>query len=647
MLLHTHTVMSLILGLTATGMFVHLIRLRQPVHAKNWLILFYLGLLIWQIENIIRYSMPLEYFVTNAYRIQTVFMLIPMVALTHIAHSQYAYKFLVATHERERKIFLWVSVLLSLSEFLFVAWNEFYKHGAMAFTLLSAFFYSSIFTFWIIALALRKAKVLRITNLKVSKAHYLYACINACYAGASIFSLFFGFFSVPGFWSYFLLVWLGNLASIVLYIITAAVPAGFQTKITGFAFVIAASFLSITTLVIYPPVYLTDITGRLTQQQGLFRLLIIIVIVAVMIVILMPFMLRVSLTDRLKLLLEGVKKVNSGNLDTRVPEGLPDEIGSLTGNFNTMTQNLKKAQSDLIEHAQTLEMKVALRTDQLQKSLTELKALQAQLIQAEKIASLGELTAGIAHEIKNPLNFINNFSEVNIELCDELETEIEKPSPDLVNVKGIAADIVLNLERINHHGKRADAIIQGMLEHSRASKGERQPTDINALTEEAMSSCYDSFKAKNKSFTARLETMLDKELYAGDKGTGKINVVKQDISRVLSNLFSNAFYAVTEKKEHLGNAYEPAISVSTKKLNTPLGSHTSSIEIRIKDNGTGISEEEIDKIFQPFFTTKPSGQGTGLGLSLSYDIIKAHGGDIKVETKENEFAEFIIQLPVN
>ncbi|MEO8766206.1 MAG: ATP-binding protein [Ginsengibacter sp.] len=638
--------MSLILGLTATGMFVHLIRLQQPVNAKNWLILFYLGLLIWQIENMIRYSMPLEYFVTLLYRIQTVFMLIPMIALTLVAHTQYAYRFLVATHERESRIVFRISLLLSAGEFLFVAWNEFYNKGTMATTLLSGFLYSSIFTTWIIILLVRKARVLIKINPKAAKAHFLYAGINACYAAASILSLSFGFFSVPGFWSYFLLVWFGNLASIVLYIVEAAIPASFQTKITGFTFVFAASFLSITTLIIYPPIYLGDIPGRLSQQGGLFRLLIIIAIVAVMIVILMPFMLRISLTGRLKLLLEGVQAVNSGDLDTHVAEGLPDEIGSITRNFNQMTHTLRKAYQELTVHAQTLEMKVASRTDELQKSLTELQALQAQLIQAEKTAYLGQLAAGIAHEIKNPLNFINNFSEVSIELCHELEEAVKQQTPDVSYINNITTDIILNLERIHNHGQRTDAIVQGMLEHSRASKGERQPTDINALTEECLQSCYDTILAKNKTFAATLEVHFDESLSGGDKGLGKINIIKQDVSRVLSNLFSNSFYSIAEKKAQIGKAYEPTISVITRKTEVFIeDGATGRIEIKIRDNGTGIPADIVDKIFQPFFTTKPTGQGTGLGLSLSYDIIKAHGGEIKVETREGEFAEFIIHLP--
>lgn len=646
MLLHTHTVMSLILGLTAAGMFFHLLRLKQPVNAKKWLMLFYLGLFVWQVENIIRYSMPLAYYVTVIYKIQTVFLLIGMIALTHIAHAQYAYQFLVATHERERKIVFKFSIVLSIGELLFVAWNEFYKQGGMAISFLSAFFYSSLFTFWIIALSLRKAKVLRNVDRKASRAHSFYAIINACYAGASVFAFSFGFFSVPGFWSYFLLVWLGNLASIVLYIVTAAVPASFQTKITGFTFVIAASFLSITTLTIYPPVYLEDIQGRLLQNAGLFRLLIIIIAVALMIVTLMPFMLKISLTHPLQRLLEGVQKVNSGNLDTHVAEGLPDEIGLLTRNFNLMAQSLKKANHELTDYAQTLEKKVTRRTEQLQRSLTELKTLQAQLIQAEKNASLGELAAGIAHEIKNPLNFINNFSEVNVELCEELEKEIQKPSPDLINIKDIAEDIILNLERIKHHGTRADSIVQGMLDHSRASKGERQLTDINALTEESMLICYKKAIAKNKTFTARLNTDFDESLWAGEDDSRKINIIKQDISRVLINLFNNAFYSVTEKKKRAESEYEPTISASTKKIILSTTDKKSCVEIRVKDNGTGIPQHVIGKIFQPFFTTKPAGQGTGLGLSLSYGIIKAHGGEIRAKSIEGEWTELKVELPI-
>jgi signal transduction histidine kinase/streptogramin lyase len=292
-----------------------------------------------------------------------------------------------------------------------------------------------------------------------------------------------------------------------------------------------------------------------------------------------------------------------------------------------------------------LEQKVAQRTqevelqkeeieaqrDNLEETLSELKAAQAQLIQSEKMASLGQLTAGIAHEIQNPLNFVNNFSEINTELIVELKEEIEKG--DLEEVKAIANDIEENEQKIIHHGKRAGSIVKGMLEHSRASTGKKEMTDINALVDECVRLSYHGLRAKDKEFNAGIKTDFDESI-------GKINVVPQDISRVLLNLFNNALYAVDEKKRQLNGMYEPAVSVCTKKLD-------GKVEIQVKDNGNGIPQNIISKIFQPFFTTKPTGQGTGLGLSLSYDIIKAHSAEIKVESKEGEGTAFMITLPKN
>jgi two-component system NtrC family sensor kinase len=276
-----------------------------------------------------------------------------------------------------------------------------------------------------------------------------------------------------------------------------------------------------------------------------------------------------------------------------------------------------------------LEKEVQERTAELRQSLHDLKSTQSQLIQSEKMASLGELTAGIAHEIQNPLNFVNNFSEVNDELISELVDEVDKGNTE--EVKAIASDIKQNLEKINHHGKRADAIVKGMLQHSRASTGKKEPTDINALADEYLRLSYHGMRAKDKNFNATLQTDFDTNI-------GKINIVPQDIGRVLLNLINNAFYSVMQKKKQVGDNYEPTVSVNTKKMGDK-------VTISVKDNGNGIPQKAVDKIFQPFFTTKPTGQGTGLGLSLSYDIIKAHGGEIKVETKEGEGAEFIIQLP--
>ena len=273
-----------------------------------------------------------------------------------------------------------------------------------------------------------------------------------------------------------------------------------------------------------------------------------------------------------------------------------------------------------------LEVDVAERTaelvkqkEELEKALEELKAAQAQLIQSEKMASLGELTAGIAHEIQNPLNFVNNFSEVSQELIDEMNQELEKG--DLEEVKAIANDIKQNLEKIHHHGSRADTIVKGMLQHSRTSIGEKTPTDINELADEYLRLSYHGLRAKDKSFNADFKTDFDVNL-------PKIEVVPQDIGRVLLNLINNAFYAVNEKRKEKDNAdYKPAVTVSSS-----LSESGKKIIIKVTDNGSGIPKQVKDKIFQPFFTTKPTGQGTGLGLSLSYDIVKAHGGELKVES---------------
>ena len=265
----------------------------------------------------------------------------------------------------------------------------------------------------------------------------------------------------------------------------------------------------------------------------------------------------------------------------------------------------------------------------IEKAYKDLKATQQQLIQSEKMASLGEMTAGIAHEIQNPLNFVNNFSEVNEELLKELNVEADKGN--LEEVKAIAKDIEFNSEKINHHGKRADAIVKGMLQHSRTSSGQKEPTDINVLADEYLRLAYHGLRAKDKSFNATMKANLDETI-------GKLNIVPQEIGRVILNLITNAFYTVSEKRKQAGDDYEPTVSVSTKRSN-------GKIEIRVQDNGNGIPQKILDKIFQPFFTTKPTGQGTGLGLSLSYDIVKAHGGELKVETKEGEGTVFVIHLP--
>jgi two-component system, NtrC family, sensor kinase len=286
----------------------------------------------------------------------------------------------------------------------------------------------------------------------------------------------------------------------------------------------------------------------------------------------------------------------------------------------------------LYDESKKQKEEIEIKKKDLESMLYELKETQKQLIQSEKMASLGELTAGIAHEIQNPLNFVNNFSEVNTELIEDLKYELA--SNNMQQAIVIADDIKENEQKINHHGKRADAIVKGMLQHSRSNSGQKEPTDINALTDEYLRLAYHGLRAKDNSFNATLKTNYDDKIE-------KNNVVPQDIGRVILNLITNAFYSVNEKslkaKFSGDSAYEPTVTVSTKKT-------ADTVEISVKDNGGGIPQKVLDKIFQPFFTTKPTGEGTGLGLSLSYDIVKAHGGELKVKTKEGEGSEFIVEL---
>jgi two-component system NtrC family sensor kinase len=270
--------------------------------------------------------------------------------------------------------------------------------------------------------------------------------------------------------------------------------------------------------------------------------------------------------------------------------------------------------------------------EDIEKAMAQLKLTQNQLIQSEKMASLGELTAGIAHEIQNPLNFVNNFSEVNKELMVELRDELDKG--DTEEAKAISLDVIQNLDKIIHHGKRADFIVKGMLQHSRSGSGERQLTQINTLSEEFFKLSYQGLRAKDKSFNSEMATHFDPNL-------PKANIVQQDMGRVLLNLFNNAFYAVNEKKKTADEDYKPEVTLTTSTEN-------GSLLIGVKDNGVGIPDAIKEKILQPFFTTKPTGEGTGLGLSLSYDIVvKGHGGKIEIESKEGEGSEFVIRLPLN
>ncbi len=317
-------------------------------------------------------------------------------------------------------------------------------------------------------------------------------------------------------------------------------------------------------------------------------------------------------------------------------------IGIIFGIIQYRSRNLKRKNIQLEE-------KVVLRTRELKQSLEELRETQTQLIQREKMASLGELTAGIAHEIQNPLNFVNNFSEVSQELIEELRLEQNKQLRDPENEKQILDNIVLNLEKINHHGKRADTIVKGMLQHSRTSTGQKEATDINQLADEYLRLSFHGLRAKDKTFNATIHTDFNPRVK-------KIEIIPQDIGRVFLNLYNNAFYSVTEKKNKLvkegGNQadqikFEPTVNVSTRLIDPTAVGGRGLVEICVRDNGMGIPQKVLDKVFQPFFTTKPTGEGTGLGLSLSYDIItKMHGGELKVDTIEGEWTEFTVQLPI-
>jgi len=275
--------------------------------------------------------------------------------------------------------------------------------------------------------------------------------------------------------------------------------------------------------------------------------------------------------------------------------------------------------------------------EELQHTLNELRNTQAQLIQSEKMASLGELTAGIAHEIQNPLNFVNNFAEINKEFLEEMIEEIEKGN--LEEAKQLAKDLIDNEQKINFHGKRADGIVKGMLQHSRKSSGVKEPTDINALADEYLRLAYHGLRAKDKSFNAAMLTDFDESV-------GKINVVPQDIGRVILNLITNAFYAVSSTNPSNADGTQETLPVSNPTVWVSTKKESNKVLIVVKDNGPGIPKSALDKIFQPFFTTKPTGSGTGLGLSLSYDIIQAHGGKISVSSKENKGTEFIISIPI-
>lgn len=360
--------------------------------------------------------------------------------------------------------------------------------------------------------------------------------------------------------------------------------------------------------------------------------------IVLLIGILISFMLAKNISIPLLALRDAALRVGKGDLMQRVQIKTSDEIEELGNAFNKMVDDLSKTRKELRD----VNASLSSTNETLHTTLDELKATQAQLIQNEKMASLGELTAGIAHEIQNPLNFVKNFAEVNMELINEIKEDLQ--AGNLKETVSILNDVVNNNEKVIHHCHRADGIVKGMLQHSRMSTGQKEPIKINSFVDEYLRLAYHGLRAKDKTFNTSIQTNFDESV-------GMVNIVPQDFGRVLLNLFNNAFYAVMERKEAEDAEYNPTVIVTTKRVSANLFGAKSSpseeqgIEIIVSDNGNGIPQNIITKIFHPFFTTKPTGQGTGLGLSLSYDIIKAHGGEIKVNSKEGEGAEFIIRLP--
>ena len=355
----------------------------------------------------------------------------------------------------------------------------------------------------------------------------------------------------------------------------------------------------------------------------------LILIAGFVVLVAFPLYLRSGLSQPLHRLVEGVRRAAQGHLDGDVPVGARDEIGRLTEDFNRMTHSLRLAEASLRDYADTLEGRVAKRTAELAASLEDLKAAQAQLVQQEKLASLGQLTAGIAHEIKNPLNFVNNFAGLSQELVAELATETDPEER-----QAILEDLKANAAKIESHGRRADAIVRSMMEHARSGGGERQLVDLNALVKEYAGLAHHGMRARHPEATVSLDLQLD-------DAAGTVELAPQEIGRVLINLLDNAFDAVRQRARETEGDYTPTVTVATQR-------DEAGVQVRVIDNGMGIAPEVAAKVFEPFFTTKPTGQGTGLGLSMSYDIVTlGHGGTLAVEGLPGEGATFTMTLPTS
>lgn len=649
-LLSSFSLMALIIMITAALFFIALWRTREEADYKKWMLFYFSGLLVWHSMGFVSGGLHGE-MRELTYRYTNTFFNLGL-CITSVSYIQIAYLFPLRGLEPERKSVLYISLFLSLLYFSSIVWFHFIRDqtGASSatygnFVNVRAGLFTLSLNAWTAVAFFRK-------SLFFKRTYARYANPAGLLAIAALSTLLIsGLFIYPGASNpvvlpiYIYSVWILIQFQVLIFIIYSVFPVRFQTKLLGFTFASIMAILTVTIMSIVPFTTNSDdpanMAQRMADQPALFKMMLVIIGSTVFILWIFPIILRVSLIQPLERLLVGIKKADTGDLTVEVSEGMQDEIGMLTRNFNRMVNSLRFSKEKLTEYANTLEQQVADRTAELRQSIKDLKTTQDQLIHTEKMASLGELTAGIAHEIQNPLNFVNNFSEINQELLVEMREEIAKGN--LEEVEAIAKDVIDNEQKINQHGKRADAIVKGMLQHSRVSSGQKEPTDINALVDEYLRLAYHGFRAKDKSFNAKFETYLDESL-------PKISVVPQDIGRVVLNLINNAFYAVNERLRQAqpDSRYEPTVTVSTKRL-SPAGGfeEVEKIQISVKDNGPGIPDHIKEKIFQPFFTTKPTGQGTGLGLSLAYDIItKGHSGKLKVQSEEGKGSEFSIELRV-
>ncbi len=643
-LLSSFSLMALIIMLTAGLFVISLKRSPEKADYKKWIIIYYSGLLLWHSMGFLSGGLHSEVRELTYRYTNTLFNM--GLSIAGFSIIQIAYLFPEKAFDKERKWLLYIMAGCCLSFIGLLIWFHFIQnqqglssktYGSFVNPLAGLF--GLVTTIWTAIIYIRKGiyfkrrKSSNVVPVRLLAVSTLFKLVMS------------GLFVYPGAhhsWvmlTYTYGMWIVVQAEVLIYIIYSAFPIRFRPKLVGFLFASIMAILSVATMILVPFTTSAEnpanLAQRLFDQPTLIRLMMIILGSAVFVLLLFPLILKVSLIKPLEQLMVGIRKADQGDLNVKVPNGMLDEIGIVTRNFNGMVQSLKESKDELTRYANTLESQVAERTTELRQSIKDLQTTQKQLVQSEKMASLGELTAGIAHEIQNPLNFINNFSDVNTELIEDMEQEIGKGN--FQEVKTIANDIKENQQKITHHGKRADGIVKGMLQHSRNSTNQKEPTDINKLADEYLRLCYHGLRAKDKDFKATLKTDYDESIET-------VNIISQDIGRVLLNLYTNAFYAVNQKKKQQAKDYEPTVSVITKRINSTSGD--GGIEIRVADNGNGIPQKILDKIFQPFFTTKPTGQGTGLGLSLSYDIIKAHGGELKVETKEGHGVEFIVQLPV-